>query len=170
MVGRATNVLPTGGWPGDQEVASVTLDYDDRHRRRIRLRTDDDRAVQLDLDTATQLADGDGLQLENGGYVRVVAAHEDVADLRCNGLLETARIAWHVGNRHIPVEVLDDGVLRIRDDHVIVEMAERLGAVVNRLKAPFSPESGAYSEASSAASHARYTNHAHGDNGRSHDH
>jgi urease accessory protein len=168
MVGRATSVLKAGNWPVDQASTSVTLDYDDRHRRRIRLRTDDDRAVQLDLDDATRLSDGDGLVLENGGFVRVVAAAEAVADLRCHGLVETARIAWHVGNRHIPVEVLEDGTLRIRDDHVIVEMAERLGAHVTRLRAPFSPEPGAYAEASGANAHA--TSHGHGGHGHDHDH
>lgn len=168
MVGRATSVLKAGDWPLDQESASVTLDYDDRHRRRIRLRTDDDRAVQLDLDDATRLADGDGLVLENGGYVRVVAAQEAVADIRCHGLIETARIAWHVGNRHIPVEVLHDGTLRIRDDHVIVEMAERLGGHVTRLRAAFSPEPGAYAGASEV--HAHDTSHEHGGHGHNHDH
>ena len=83
----------------------------------------------------------------------MIAAVEPVADLRCDDLVETARMAWHVGNRHIPVEVLEDGTLRIRDDHVIVQMAERLGAHVTRLRAPFAPEPGAYAEASVAHSH-----------------
>jgi urease accessory protein len=168
MLGRATRVLRAGDWPADQESASVTLDYEDRHRRRIRLRTDDDQVVQLDLDEATRMADGDGLSLESGGFVRIVAAEESVADLRCHDLVETARIAWHVGNRHIPVEVLPDGALRIRFDHVIVEMAERLGAHVTLLKAPFSPEPGAYAEASESAGHSHA--HSHTQHGHGHDH
>ncbi len=164
MLARATRILRAGDWPTDQEFACVTLDYDDRHRRRIRLQTDDGGAVQLDLDEATRLADGDGLLLESGGYVRVVAAEEAVADIRCHGLVETARMAWHVGNRHIPVQVLEDGSLRIRRDHVIVEMAERLGGYVTLLDAPFSPEPGAYAEPSTGASHE------HGGHGHDHGH
>ena len=144
MLGRATSVIAAGDWPEAEERARVVLDYDDRHRRRIRLRTDTDTDVQLDLDEATRLSDGDGLALDSGGFVRVVAAEEAVADIRCHDLVETTRISWHVGNRHIPVQVLDDGTLRIRDDHVIVAMVERLGAHVTRLTAPFSPEPGAY--------------------------
>lgn len=168
MIGRATQVVRAGQWPVDQASASVTLDYDDRHRRRIRLRTDDERTVQLDLEEATRLAHGDGLKLEHGGFVRVIAADEPVADLRCHDLVETARMAWHVGNRHIPVEVLEDGTLRIRDDHVIVQMAERLGAHVTRLRAPFAPEPGAYAEASGAHTHDNHD--AAGGHGHTHDH
>lgn len=160
MLGRATSVIAAGDWPETEERARVVLDYDDRHRRRIRLQTDDARSVQLDLADATRLSDGDGLALEEGGFVRVVAADEQVADLRCKGLVETARIAWHVGNRHVPVQVMDDGTLRIRDDHVIVAMAERLGAHVTRLTAPFSPEPGAY--AGDGASHHHEDDHGHG--------
>lgn len=168
MLARATCILRAGNWPLDQESACVTLDYDDRHRRRIRLQTDDGGAVQLDLNEATRLADGDGLLLDSGGYVRVVAAPEAVADIRCHGLIETARMAWHVGNRHIPIQVLENGALRIRKDHVIVAMAERLGGHVTLLDAPFSPEPGAYTEPSPEAAHAYETLHEH--SGHGHDH
>jgi urease accessory protein len=165
MLVRATRILRAGEWPTEEESARVTLDYDDRHRRRIRLQTDDGGAVQLDLDEATRLADGDGLLLESGGYVRVVAAEEAVADILCHGLIDTARMAWHVGNRHIPVEVLGDGSLRIRNDHVIVEMAERLGGHVTLLNAPFSPEPGAYAEPSNGGPHSHEPSHGHGGHG-----
>jgi urease accessory protein len=155
---RATQVIEAGQWPEDAAVAIVTLDYDDRFRRRIRLVDDAGEAFLLDLAEATRLADGDGLRLEDGGLVRVCAAEEDVVDLRCHGLREAARIAWHIGNRHIPIQVLDDGVLRIRADHVIVEMAERLGAHAEAKCAPFAPEPGAYAEGH------------HGGHGHDHDH
>jgi urease accessory protein len=170
MLARATCIVRAGEWPTAEESASVTLDYDDRHRRRIRLRTDEGGAVQLDLDETTRLANGDGLMLEGGGYVRVVAANEGVADLRCHGLTATVRIAWHVGNRHIPVEVLDDGTLRIHNDHVIVQMAERLGAYVTLLDAPFSPEPGAYAAPSNDAAHSHAATHTDGDHGHDHGH
>ncbi len=69
-----------------------------------------------------------------------------MADVHTHSVAETARIAWHIGNRHIPLQVLRDGSLRIRDDHVLVEMIEGLGAHVHRRMAPFAPEGGAYSE------------------------
>lgn len=143
---RATEVMAAGNWSEDQADTVVTLDYDDRFRRRIRLVDDGGKAFLLDLAEATRLADGDGLRLEGGGVVRVRAADEEVVDLHCHGVRETARLAWHIGNRHIPIQVLEDGGLRIRADHVIVEMAERLGAHTDAKRAPFTPEPGAYAE------------------------
>lgn len=144
MLARATTVASANEWPTERQHATVTLDYDGRHRRRIRLVTDEGEPFLLDLREAVRLGEGDGLELEDGGYVRVVAAEEPVADLDGDGPGETARIAWHIGNRHIPIQVLPNGALRIRDDHVIVEMARQLGAQVRRRHAPFAPEPGAY--------------------------
>lgn len=144
MLARATTVASANEWPAERQRATVTLDYDGRYRRRIRLVTDEGDPFLLDLPQVVRLGEGDGLVLEDGGYVRVVAAAEPVADLGCRELSETARVAWHIGNRHIPIQVLPDGTLRIRDDHVIVEMARQLGAQVRRHQAPFSPEPGAY--------------------------
>ncbi len=144
MLGRAVAIVKAGNWPVAEQRATVTLDYDQRHRRRIRLTADDGQAFLLDLERASRFEDGDGLQLEDGGYVRVVAAAEPVADLRCAAHLEAARVAWHIGNRHVPLQILEAGVLRIRDDHVIADMARRLGAEVTCSRAPFSPEPGAY--------------------------
>lgn len=159
MLARATTVASANEWPAERQRATVTLDYDGRYRRRIRLITDEGAPFLLDLPQAVRLGEGDGLVLEDGGYVRVVAAAEPVADLSCRELSETARVAWHIGNRHIPIQILPDGALRIRDDHVIVEMARRLGAQVHRHQAPFSPEPGAY--ASRGDKHHSHV-HAHG--------
>jgi len=155
---RATSVCAAGAWPEAETVATVTLDYDNRHRRRIRFHDDRGAAFLLDLPEATRLADGDGLSLSGGGYIRVRAAAEPVADVRCRGLTATARVAWHIGNRHVPVQVLADGTLRIRDDHVIVDLARRLGAEVERMTAPFDPEPGAYAQ---AGAHSYGGHHAH---------
>ena len=125
-------------------MATVTLALDDRHRRRIRLTDDLGEAFLLDLTEATLMGDGDGLKLEDGSFIRVVAADESVADVSGSSPAHAARLAWHIGNRHAPVQVLPDGALRIRDDHVLVAMLEGLGARVVRRQAPFSPEPGAY--------------------------
>ncbi len=129
---------------GAKVSATVTLAFDDRHRRRVRMTDDSGAPFLLDLAEATLLADGDGLALEGGGCIRVRAADEDVADIHCASDVHAARMAWHIGNRHVPVQVLGDDTLRIRYDHVLVRMAEGLGADVTRRTAPFVPQQGAY--------------------------
>lgn len=124
--------------------ATVTLPFDDRHRRRIRMTDDDGGDFMLDLPDAVLLTDGDNLVLDDGGVIVVRAAEEDVADIYCDTTVTAARIAWHIGNRHTPVQVLAGGTLRIRDDHVMVDMVKGLGATVLHTMAPFEPEGGAY--------------------------
>lgn len=141
---RAIKHHSAGTWAHDQVVATVTLTFDDRHRRRIQLRDDAGRSFLLALPEAVIMADGDGLELESGGFIRVRAADEAVVDFCGPNARETVRLAWHVGNRHVPLQVLDDGMLRIRDDHVIVAMLQGLGAQTRPRQAPFSPERGAY--------------------------
>ncbi len=157
---RAVAVARSGSWDMRGAVGTVTLDWDHRHRRRIMLTLDGGGAVLLDLADTTVIRDGDGLELEGGGIVRVVAAPEDVCDIAATAPDRLARIAWHLGNRHLPVEILADG-LRIRDDHVIVAMLKGLGATVARKRAPFTPEGGAYGGAS-ASGHAHDHDHDHG--------
>lgn len=150
---RATEHHVAGRWPEADARATVTLDYDDRHRRRLRLTDDEGEPFMLDLPTATRMEDGDGLNLEGGGFICVRAADEDVMDIRCHGIAETARIAWHIGNRHIPVQVLEDGRLRIRADHVLARMLEGLDAELISCRDKFSPQGGAYSEAEGHGHH-----------------
>jgi urease accessory protein len=140
---RAAAVLPAGSWDTAKAVDRVALDFDHRHRRRILLRTDGGRDMLLDLPEALRLRHGDGLQLDNGGVVLVEAPPEDLLEIHTHDEGELVRIAWHLGNRHLPVQVLGDR-LRIRADHVIQAMVERLGGHVDTLKTPFDPEVGAY--------------------------
>lgn len=161
---RATQVLEAGAWPASDAVATVTLAFDDRHRRRVRLVDDAGEAFLLDLDDATRMGDGDGLRLETGGIVHVRAADEDVFDVRCDDPRDTARMAWHIGNRHLPTQVLEDGGLRIRADHVIAQMLVRLGAEVEAKAASFNPEPGAYDEGAGHGYGHEYAQ------GHSHDH
>lgn len=145
MTGRRVEaVLAAGEWPAEEEVATVTLNHDDRHRRRLTLADDRGQAFLLDLPRAQRLDDGDGLKLVGGGVIRVRAATELVCEARARDPAHLARLAWHLGNRHAGVEILDERTLRVRDDPVLGAMLEGLGGVVVRLMAPFSPEIGAY--------------------------
>ena len=127
-------------------VDAVTLAYVDRHRRRIRLVADSGVAFLLDLPRAQHFADGDGLELDTKGYVRVCAALEPVLEIDAVDRAGLLRIAWHLGNRHLAVQVVGDR-LRIREDHVIAEMVSGLGGRITRIEAAFDPEFGAYAGA-----------------------
>jgi len=142
---RVTEILPAGQWPRAARRAAVTLDFDGRHVRRRRLVADDGAALLLDLPAARRLVAGEGLALPDGGVVEVVALPEALVEVRADGAARLARLAWHLGNRHLPAEIAADVIL-IRDDHVIVDMLERLGASVRRVARPFNPEGGAYGQ------------------------
>ena len=150
---RAIDVLSAGNWPPTAMVAEVSLAFDARHRRRFKMTDGHGEPFLLDLRRPTLLNDGDGLLLDGDGIIRVRAADEAVADIRGRTPADTARLAWHIGNRHTPVQVLSDGTLRIRDDHVIVGMLEGLGGEIIRHRAPFSPEPGAYARAEGGHGH-----------------
>jgi urease accessory protein len=154
---RAVAVATRGHWPHDAAGGTVTLDYDERHRRRIVLPADDGSSFVLDLAETVVLHEGDGLQLEDGSWLAVHAADEDLVEISSHDPGDLARFAWHLGNRHLPAD-LNAARILIRDDHVIVAMLQHLGAVVRRVRAPFNPERGAYDGA-----HAHHHEHAHGD-------
>ena len=139
--------------------ASVTLEYDDRHRRRIRMIDDEGKPFMLDLEQATYLSDGDLLELEDGSAVIVKAALEEVLEVTCDSVEQTARVAWHVGNRHMPVQVLGGGIMRLRYDHVLEDMITGLGAHCEKKREPFAPEPGAY--AKTGHNHSGGHSHAH---------
>jgi urease accessory protein len=132
-----------GRWPTHEAAGTVTLDFEQRHRRRIRLITDQGEEVLLHLPKAVAMADGDGLQLEDGRWLKVQAAAELVIEVRHKVAGQLTRLAWHLGNRHLPTEI-GHAALRIRPDHVIEAMVEGFGASLTRLEVPFQPEGGAY--------------------------
>ena len=140
---RASTHRPAGQWPTEKTAGSLTLDFDSRHRRRIRLTADQGEDVLLDLGKAVAMADGDGLQLEDGRWLRVQAAAETVVEVRHKDPHQLVRLAWHLGNRHLPTEIRDH-VLRIRPDHVIEHMLLGFGADLVKVHAAFQPEGGAY--------------------------
>ncbi len=132
-----------GHWPIEKAAGTLTLDFDARHRRRIRLTADQGEDVLLDLPKAVAMADGDGLQLEDGRWLKVQAATEVVVEARHKDPNQIGRLAWHLGNRHLPTEIRDQ-VLRFRPDHVIEDMLRGFGADLTKVMAPFQPEGGAY--------------------------
>jgi urease accessory protein len=91
---------PAGQWPKEKATGTLTLDFDGRHRRRNRLTADQGEGVLLDLPKAVAMADGDGLQLEDGQWLKVRAATELVAEVRHKDPNQLVRLAWHLGNRH----------------------------------------------------------------------
>ncbi len=159
---RATTLYAAGTWPADQVRDTVTLDFDDRHRRRKRYIGAGGLAFLLDLADAQVLRDGDGLALEGGGYIAVRAAPEPLIEVTAHSPAELARLAWHLGNRHLPAEIAGARIL-IRHDHVILHMLAGLGATVREVHAPFNPEGGAYGEHNRAPHHPHGHGHDHGD-------
>jgi urease accessory protein len=150
----------SGHWPEHQAAGALTLDFDGRHRRRTCLATDEGEEILLDLPKAVAIADGDGLKLDDGRWLRVRAAPEPVVEIRHRDAGQLARLAWHLGNRHVPTEIGKE-VLRIRPDHVIEAMLRIVGGELINVRVPFQPEAGAY--ASGGAQR-----HDHGDQPHSH--
>lgn len=166
---RATTVRRAGDWPVAETRDAVLVDFDDRFRRRRLYTGQGGLAFLLDLPEAAVLRDGDGLALATGGYVRVEAAPEPLVEIAAKDHAHLARLAWHLGNRHLPTQI-DGGRLLIRDDHVIVHMLRGLGATIRKVNAPFDPEGGAYGEHNHNPGHRHQHHHDHGDHHHHHDH
>jgi len=168
---RAHTIKAAGEWDDASAVDRVVLDAHERHRRRIVLTGERGTRFLLDLPQATPLRDGDGLILDDGGIVRVTGRPEPLVEIAAANARELARLAWHIGNRHIEVQIVGDR-LRIRRDHVIEDMLRGLGARLSTLAAPFDPEHGAYEQPHGHA-HEHVQEHAHGGHhhhGHSHEH
>ena len=157
---HAREVRPAGRWDAAAAIDSIALDAHERHRRRVVLRCDRGTTFLLDLPQATALRDGDGLVLDDGAIVRIVGAPEPLVDVAAADAHELARLAWHIGNRHVDVQIVGDR-LRIRRDHVIEDMLRGLGARLSPLEAPFDPEHGAY-EHHHGHGHGHHHDHDHG--------
>ena len=164
---RATQVKARGDWR-ERAVDTVVLDFDDRHRRRMAMTGTRGLAFLLDLEEAIALRSGDALVLEDGRLVEVVAAPESLVEIRGRDPHHLVRVAWHLGNRHLPTQIIVKG-LRIRRDHVIEEMVRGLGAKVIEIEAPFDPEGGAYAGGGHGHDHAHH-DHGHHHHGHAHAH
>jgi urease accessory protein len=158
---RAIEVSKHHRW-SEPPADTIVLDFDDRHRRRMAMTGTRGLEFLLDLENATTLRGGDALVLEDGRLIEVVAAAEPLLEIRCKDPQHLVRVAWHLGNRHLPTQI-SAKALRIRRDHVIEDMVKGLGARVIEIEAPFDPEGGAYD----GLAHAEHEHAAHG---HSHDH
>jgi urease accessory protein len=131
---------------------TVTLTYDQRCKSRQRLTLDDGSEAALLLERGTVLADGALLAADDGLLIEVRAAPETLSVVRTEEPLALARAAYHLGNRHVPLQI-GRGELRYQHDHVLDDLVVSLGLVVSVERAPFQPEGGAYVRQAHAHGH-----------------
>jgi urease accessory protein len=157
---RVCAIKAAGHWDATHAVDCITLDAHDRHRRRFVLTAERGTEFLLDLPEPTLLHDGDGLLLDDGTMVRIVGRREPLVEIAAANASELARLAWHIGNRHVDVQIVGER-LRIRRDPVIEDMLRRLGAELWPLEAAFEPEHGAYRHDGIERGHDRQGRHSH---------
>ncbi|EEW7239368.1 urease accessory protein UreE [Escherichia coli] len=136
-----------------QTTASVTLPVDMRVKSCIKVTLNDGRQAGLLLPRGLLLRDGDILSNENGDeFIKVIAADEAVSVVRCADPFMLAKACWHLGNRHVPLQIMP-GELRYHHDHVLDDMLRQFGLDVDFAHLPFEPEAGAYASKSHAHNH-----------------
>ncbi|WP_372926539.1 urease accessory protein UreE [Marinobacter sp.] len=159
----------------------LTLPFELRMRGRLRAKTETGQDVGLFLDRGPVLRDGACLQAESGEVIRIRAADEPVVTAYIEMGLPMARLCYHLGNRHVSLAIGEEitakdgsrGWVRFPPDHVLEELAERLGATLVHHQAPFDPEPGAYAQAGQGHAHSHGHSHSHSEShshGHKHDH
>jgi urease accessory protein len=149
-VRRGIAVKSAGLWNVREAIDRVVLDADDRQRRRIVLTGEKGTTFLLDLERPVSLRDGDGLVLDDGGVIEVRGAPETLIEIKGRSATDMLRLAWHIGNRHTDLQIVEDR-LRIRRDHVLEAMLAQMGASLAPVDAPFDPE--AMPQTAGGASH-----------------
>ena len=146
---------------------SVALAYDERKRSRLKVSLASGTDAGIFLERGDHLHGGDRLLSEDGGtVVEIVAAPERLIEAVADSPQLFARAAYHLGNRHVPVQILPDstgGRLLFQTDHVLAEMVKGLGCRVGETEAPFQPESGAYGKSGGHHHHGDEPEHDHPD-------
>lgn len=125
---------------------TLSLTAEERLRSRHHFHTDEGQGINLNLKRGTVLGHGDLLQAESGAIVQILAKPEPVMTVKANTALDLLRAAYHLGNRHVPLEVRD-GYLRLSPDSVLRDMLQQMGLQVTEEVLPFQPEMGAYGHA-----------------------
>ena len=159
---RSSHVQSAGQYDPARVIDTVDLDYEDRRRRRATFTGRKGTEFHVDLAEAPTLMPGDAFELASGDLVAIEGRPERLVEFRSTDAAVITRVAWHLGNRHTPTQLLPNA-LRIRDDYVLVEMVKRFGAEVAFVEAAFQPEGGAYG-------HGTVTGHDHHDHDHPHDH
>ena len=142
MAARATSFRRAESL-GEDPFALVVLDADERHIRRKRITLANGEDVLVDFEKPVKLEHGDGLVLDDGRVAQVLAAEEELMEVRAKDSRHIVLLAWHIGNRHLPAQIGDNRIL-LRRDTVIRQMLEALGASVRDVTERFAPEHGAY--------------------------
>ena len=123
--------------------AELVLPFEQRQKSRLRTVLTSGEEIGLFLERGTILRGGDYLRGTDGRVVRIIAADENLMEARSDDAGTLARAAYHLGNRHTPVQI-GESWLRFAADHVLGEMLRGLGVGVSTIQAPFEPEAGAY--------------------------
>ncbi len=165
---RAISVVRKAAVKQDRVVETLTLDHEDRNRRRVALKGDGGQDILLDLDKPTALNDGDAVKLEDGSLVLIKAAAQKLIEITAENPLRLARVAWHIGNRHTPAEITATAIY-IEHDHVLAEMVRGQGCAMADVERPFQPERGAYDHDHADCGHDHHGHHHH-DHGHGHSH
>jgi urease accessory protein len=156
---KVAKVEPATEASGPAPFDRVTLQHDERHLRRKVLTVSGGGRILIDLPKPMQLSHGDRLVLEDGRIAEVMAAPEELLEVKARDPLHLAQLCWHIGNRHLAAQI-ETGRLLILRDHVIEEMLRGLGATVSPVTEPFHPMRGAYSGHDHQHGH-----HGHGESG-----
>jgi urease accessory protein len=167
---RVTAVIPAGTASAATAVDSVILDSTGRRVHRGVVVGIKGTRCELDLAEPVTLRMGDALRLADGRVVEVVAEAEPLIEVRAADPVALARLAWHLGDRHVPVQVLGNRI-RLRRDPALAALLETLGARLVAIEGPFDPEGGAYVAAAHDHGHDCGHGHDHGHaHGHAHDH
>ena len=159
---RVVRVVSSAQSDSARHIDSVMLAPDQRRLQSAHLTGVNGTLIGLMLPEPVMLRMGDAFELDDGSFVDIVIEPEPLIEVRGNDLTHLARLAWHLGDRHVPVQVLTNR-LRLRRDDALEAMLAALGARLTPIEAPFDPEGGAY------ATHAAH-DHGHHHDGCGHDH
>jgi len=166
---RALRALAAHDRNGRTPVDTVILDYAHRSTPKIAVSGVKGTGIEIDLETPARLRTDDLLELDNGALVEVVAAPEPLIEARATDVSAMARLAWHLGDRHVPVQLLPNRI-RAQREPAIETLLKALGAKVTLIEAPFEPEGGAYEAAHSHHDHAHHDHGHEGHHHHGHDH
>lgn len=155
--------------PSETVADNLTLAYERRIISRQKVTLDSGAEAGLFLERGLVLQDGDVLKAEDGCLIGLIAAAETVSSVYCEDALLLARACYHLGNRHVPLQIAP-AFIRYQHDHVLDQMLQQLGLNVTVEQAKFAPESGAYQGSGHSHSHAHTHGHSHSHDTHQHSH